>query len=202
MSKYLFKCKIFTERVCVLTSCIIYTPSPNRLIHGVTFSSRNHKIWQFNSLNMHVCFFGSDSTCCAYVCHLRWLWHTLVCPCVCVCVCVCVVEELSRALWLRSTMLLLSRGDRSEPAVSRARWMSAAWVKMCFCLLSLGDFHSALSRAHSPGQGAPLLPPCAGESWQMYLVMIHRGATETRHDSPPLSPCQVDLCVWPLPSFL
>lgn len=42
--------------------------------------------------------------------------------------------------------------------------MSAAWVKMCFCLLSLGDFHSALSRAHSPGQGAPLLPPCAGES--------------------------------------
>lgn len=84
-------------------------------------------------------------------------------------------------------MLLLSRGDRSEPAVSRSRWMSAVWVKMCFCLLFLGDFHSALSRAHSPGQGAPLLPPCAGETWQMYLDMIHSRALETGRDSLPLS---------------
>lgn len=99
--------------------------------------------------------------------------------------CVCVVEEPSPALWLWSSMLLLSRGDRSEPAVSRTRWMLAAWVKMCFCRLSLGDFRSALSRAHSPGQGAPLplLPPRAGDSWQMYLDMIFGGAAETRLNS-------------------
>lgn len=60
------------------------------------------------------------------------LAHT-VCPCV-------RTEELSRALWLWSTVLLLSRGDRSAPAVSRARWMSAAWVKMCFCPAVLGWF--------------------------------------------------------------
>lgn len=86
-----------------------------------------------------------------------------------------------------STMMLLSRGERFEPAVSRSRWMSAVWVQMCFCLLFLGDFHSALSRAHSPGQGAPLLPLCGGETWQMYLDMSHSGAAETGWDSLPLS---------------
>lgn len=54
------------------------------------------------------------------------------------CVYVCVmdvvvngegVEELCHAL--QSSMLLLNREDRFEPAVSSARWMSAAWVKMC-----------------------------------------------------------------------
>lgn len=51
-------------------------------------------------------------------------------------------------------MLLLSRGDRSAPAVSRARWMSGAWVKMCSCLLSsvLSTSqwveHTVLARGH------------------------------------------------------
>lgn len=130
------------------------------------------------SIYMYMFVFRGPSTCTVHiVCHMRRLWRR----------CVCVLWELSQVLWLWSTMLLLSRGDRSEPAVSRSRWMSAVWVKMCFCLLFLGDFHSALSRAHSPGQGAPLLPPCAGETWQMYLDMIHSGASEAGCDSPSRS---------------
>lgn len=93
------------------------------------------------------------------------------------------LEETKSVLWLRSAMLLLSRGDRSQPEVREARWMSAAWVKMCFCLLSLGDFHSILSRAHSAGQGAPLLLPCAGELWKMYLDIIQSWALEVRDNS-------------------
>lgn len=50
-------------------------------------------------------------------------------------------------------------GGGGEP-----RWMSGVRVKMCFCPLFSADFHSALSRAHSPGRGAPLLPPRAGGS--------------------------------------
>lgn len=62
---------------------------------------------------------------------------------------------------VRFTVLWLSWRDRSQPAVSGVRWMSEAWVKMCFCPLFSGDFHSALSRVHASGQGAPLLSPCA-----------------------------------------
>lgn len=91
--------------------------------------------------------------------------------------CVFVLQEPSQVLLPRRPTL--SRGDSSEPAVLGSRWMSGVWVKMCFCPLFSGDFHSALSRAHSPGQGAPLLPPCAGETRQMYLDMIHSGASET-----------------------
>lgn len=99
--------------------------------------------------------------------------------------CVCVAEELSWELWLPSTMLLLSRRDRSEPAVSGARWMSAAWVKTCFCLLSLGYFYSTRSRAPGPGQGALLQTPCAGESWQMYLDMILQQCCINKARLPP-----------------
>lgn len=80
--------------------------------------------------------------------------------CVCVHACARALQEPSRELLLRCTML--SKGDRSEPAVlGGPRWMSGVRVKMCFCPLFSGDFHSALSRAHSPGRGAPLLPTCA-----------------------------------------
>lgn len=96
-------------------------------------------------------------------------------------------------LLLQAT-LLLSRGDRCVPLVLRSRWMFAVWVKMSFCLLFLGDFHSALSRAYSPGHGAPLLPLCARETWQMYLDMIHSRVSETGPLS--LSPCRAATAFW------
>lgn len=66
------------------------------------------------------------------------------------------------------------------PRCRGAGWMSAAWVKMCFCLLSLGGFHLAVNRAHSPGQGAPFLLPCVVEPSQMCLSVIHSRPTDAR----------------------